>query len=69
MVKGENAAAPGIPEAFNVLVKELQGIGLQIDVLSEKPNEKIPVAREETSTAGETPPPEELNKNQIPISR
>jgi DNA-directed RNA polymerase subunit beta len=39
MVKGENAAVPGIPESFNVLVKELQGLGLQIDVLSQKRGE------------------------------
>ena len=41
MVKGENATAPGIPESFNVLVKELQGLGLQIDVLSKKRGEPV----------------------------
>ncbi|MDI6782995.1 MAG: DNA-directed RNA polymerase subunit beta [bacterium] len=41
MVKGENAAVPGIPESFNVLVKELQGLGLQIDVLSQKRGEPV----------------------------
>ena len=30
IVKGEQALAPGIPESFNVLVKELQGLCLDI---------------------------------------
>ena len=34
IVKGENALRPGTPESFNVLVKELQGLAL--DVIAEK---------------------------------
>ncbi len=34
IVKGENALHPGTPESFNVLVKELQG--LTLDVIAEK---------------------------------
>jgi len=30
IVKGENISEPGVPEAFNVLIKELQGLGLDI---------------------------------------
>ena len=30
IVKGEQALSPGIPESFNVLVKELQGLCLDI---------------------------------------
>ncbi len=30
IVKGENLSEPNLPEAFNVLVKELQGLGLDI---------------------------------------
>ncbi len=30
IVKGKNAAAPGIPESFNVLVQELRGLALDI---------------------------------------
>lgn len=30
IVKGENLLDPGIPESFNVLVKEMQGLGLDI---------------------------------------
>jgi DNA-directed RNA polymerase subunit beta len=30
IVKGEHALAPSVPESFNVLVKELQGLGLDV---------------------------------------
>ena len=33
IVKGQNVPTPGIPEAFRVLVKELQSLGLDINVL------------------------------------
>jgi DNA-directed RNA polymerase subunit beta len=32
IVKGEDTAVPGVPEAFNVLAKELQGLGLDVKV-------------------------------------
>jgi len=32
IVKGENALEPGLPESFNVLVKELQALGLNIEM-------------------------------------
>jgi DNA-directed RNA polymerase subunit beta len=32
IVKGENLPEPGTPESFNVLVKELQGLGLEITI-------------------------------------
>ena len=32
IVKGENLTEPNIPEAFNVLIKELQGLGLDITI-------------------------------------
>lgn len=34
IVKGENILQPGTPESFNVLIKELQGLGLDIRALS-----------------------------------
>ena len=34
IVKGQNVPKPGIPEAFRVLVKELQSLGLDIRVLN-----------------------------------
>ena len=32
IVKGENLPEPGIPESFNVLLKELMGLGLDVDL-------------------------------------
>ncbi|MFN3873558.1 MAG: DNA-directed RNA polymerase subunit beta [Ignavibacterium sp.] len=32
LVKGENLPEPNIPEAFNVMIKELQGLGLDIKI-------------------------------------
>lgn len=42
IVKGENVLEPGLPESFNVLVKELQSLALNVeliesDILTEKP--------------------------------
>ena len=44
IVKGENLLEPGLPESFNVLVKELQSLALNVelvesDVLTEAPKE------------------------------
>jgi len=36
IVRGKNIPEPGIPESFNVLVKELQGLGLNIELLKRK---------------------------------
>ncbi len=35
IVKGENIPEPGIPESFKVLIKEMQSLGLNVEVLSE----------------------------------
>jgi DNA-directed RNA polymerase subunit beta len=32
IVRGESLPEPGLPEAFNVLIKELQSLGLQVDL-------------------------------------
>ena len=36
IVKGENALQPGIPESFNVLIKELQGLALDVRLEKKK---------------------------------
>jgi DNA-directed RNA polymerase subunit beta len=36
IVKGETISAPGVPESFRVLVKELQSLGLAVEVINEK---------------------------------
>ena len=53
IVKGENAPAPGTPESFNVLVKELQSLCLDVslekrDELSD-PTEALPTIQWESS--------------------
>jgi len=32
IVKGENMPEPGVPESFNVLIRELLGLGLEVDL-------------------------------------
>jgi len=36
IVKGENSLEPGLPESFNVLVKELQALALEVDLIEDK---------------------------------
>ena len=33
IVKGENILEPGLPESFNVLVKELQSLALNVELM------------------------------------
>jgi DNA-directed RNA polymerase subunit beta len=35
IVKGENIPEPGLPESFNVLIRELQGLGLDVELVSD----------------------------------
>ncbi len=37
IVKGEDIVQPGIPESFHVLLKELQSLGLSVELLHEQP--------------------------------
>jgi DNA-directed RNA polymerase subunit beta len=39
IISGNNHLQPGIPESFNVLVKELQGLGLNMELLTETADE------------------------------
>jgi DNA-directed RNA polymerase subunit beta len=41
IVKGEDIFQPGVPESFKVLVKELQSLGLAVEVLNEEEEEVI----------------------------
>ncbi len=47
IVKGEDILDPGVPESFRVLVKELQSLGLSIEVLNEN-DEMVQFGREES---------------------
>ncbi len=46
IVKGENIEKPGIPESFKVLIKEMQSLSLDVEVLSEEGKE-VNVSRAE----------------------
>ena len=54
IVKGDAPAQPGVPESFKVLIKELQALGLSVDLLKKmKDNKLAPAAVEEETTAPE----------------
>jgi DNA-directed RNA polymerase subunit beta len=40
IINGESRLKPGIPESFNVLVKELQGLGLNLELLTPSTGEE-----------------------------
>ena len=42
IVKGEQVIQPGVPESFHVLLKELQGLGLSIELLNKSLSEELP---------------------------
>ncbi|MFQ5341426.1 MAG: DNA-directed RNA polymerase subunit beta, partial [Anaerolineae bacterium] len=46
IVKGEDIQEPGAPESFRVLVKELQSLGLSVEVLDEH-GKRIPVGKDD----------------------
>src|SRR3712207_4574028 len=49
IVKGEDIFQPGVPESFKVLVKELQSLGLAVEVLNEE-EEGIPFVEDVSTT-------------------
>ena len=51
IIKGENIPQPGIPESFKVLVKELQALALDVNVLDKDDNV---VELKESTDYGET---------------
>lgn len=40
IVKGDNILEAGLPESFNVLVKELQSLGLNVELLEGEPTQE-----------------------------
>jgi DNA-directed RNA polymerase subunit beta len=50
IVKGQEVVEAGIPESFRVLVKELQSLGLSVEIFNED-NERIQFGRDETAEA------------------
>ncbi len=47
IVKGEDILEPGVPESFRVLVRELQSLGLSVEVLNEN-DETVQFGKEES---------------------
>jgi len=41
IIKGTEIVGPKVPESFNVLVKELQGLGLKVDLIQKKTNKAL----------------------------
>jgi DNA-directed RNA polymerase subunit beta len=52
IVKGEDVSQPGVPESFKVLVKELQSLGLSVEVINEEEN-RLPAEHLNESQAEE----------------
>jgi DNA-directed RNA polymerase subunit beta len=41
IVKGENVLEPGLPESFNVMMKELQSLALDVELLEDNPDTDV----------------------------
>jgi DNA-directed RNA polymerase subunit beta len=41
IVKGENVLEPGLPESFNVMVKELMSLSLDVELVEPKDEEDV----------------------------
>ncbi|OUO56051.1 DNA-directed RNA polymerase subunit beta [Candidatus Avelusimicrobium gallicola] len=60
IVKGEAPAQPGVPESFKVLIKELQALGLSVDLLKKvEDGGQTPSASAEKKAEAKTEAPEE----------
>ncbi len=53
IVKGEDILPPGVPESFKVLVKELQSLGLAVEVINEEKEIHAEKAREKSEAETE----------------
>ncbi len=51
IVKNEDIVQPGVPESFKVLVKELQSLGLAIEVINEEEENKTALSSETAKVA------------------
>ena len=43
IVKGEAAIEPGVPESFNVLIRELQSLCLDVELIKQADQKKVPL--------------------------
>ncbi len=51
IVKGQNVLEPGIPESFRVLTKELQSLGLDVDLMEEEITSKVKTGGEKRKSS------------------
>ena len=55
IVKGDASFTPGLPESFNVLIRELQALCLDVELLKTRVAPELPEATEAQDEAPETP--------------
>jgi DNA-directed RNA polymerase subunit beta len=57
IVKGDASFQPGLPESFNVLIRELQALCLDVELMKTraKPVAELPPAEDETEPTPTTP--------------
>ena len=55
ILKNEDILQPSVPESFKVLVKELQSLGLAIEVINEGQEERALLAQDTADSEGEVP--------------
>jgi DNA-directed RNA polymerase subunit beta len=66
IIKGEEIKEPRVPESFNVLVKELQGLGLGVDLITDdKAGEELKADASEVIEIGYKEDIEELEGSQL----
>jgi DNA-directed RNA polymerase subunit beta len=56
IVKGDASFHPGLPESFNVLIRELQALCLDVELMKTKPRPAAEPPAEETPATEPTPP-------------
>ena len=66
IVKGQNIPAPGIPEAFRVMVKELQSLGLDVKIL-DKDNEEIDIKQTYDEDENMPAAPDYYDENDVAV--
>ena len=61
IVKGEAAAEPGVPESFNVLIRELQSLCLDVELMK-KPRESASIRRSQRTKDQEQTQAEQIGR-------
>jgi DNA-directed RNA polymerase subunit beta len=60
IVKGEHILEPGLPESFNVMMKELQSLGLNVELVEEEAEEAEEALDEPLSSDGQAGGPSRI---------